>query len=107
MYSRWTAHLKTEEEKENFRNKVLSSKEVLDRLKDMIDEDVNQLDRSEMDQRVYSIPSWDYLQSHKNGNRQAYAATRQMVDLDQQKGPILTNESKSIKWADTGRPSGS
>jgi acetyl-CoA carboxylase alpha subunit len=85
MYTRWTSHLKTEQEKENFKNEVLSAKSVLERLTQMIDEDVNQLEKSENDQRVYSIPNWSHLQAHKNGNRQSYATIRQMIDLDQQK----------------------
>ena len=103
MYARWTSHLNTEDEKKQFRNDVLSAKSVLDRLIQIIDEDVNNLDRSELDQRVYSIPNWSHLQAHKNGNRQSYAAIRQMIDLDQQKGPILEHESKSIRWADRER----
>lgn len=106
MYTRWTSHLKTPEEKQQFTNDILSAKSVLERLADMIDEDVDQLDKSEIDQRVYSIPNWSHLQAHKNGNRQSYAAIRQMIDLDQQKEPINKNERNTIKWAD-GRPSSS
>ncbi len=103
MYSRWTTHLKTDEEKKQFTNDILSAKGVLERLIQMIDEDVNQLDKSELDQRVYSIPNWSHLQAHKNGNRQSYAAIRQMIDLDQQKGPI-SNDRNTIKWADGRQP---
>lgn len=104
MYSRWTSHLKTDEEKKSFQNEVISAKGVLERLIQMIDEDVNQLDKSELDQRVYSIPNWSHLQAHKNGNRQSYAAIRQMIDLDQQKGPINTDERNTIRWADGRQP---
>ncbi len=90
MYSRWTQHLSTEEEKENFRREVRSARSVLDRLLQIHNEDEEALDRSEMDQRVYQSPSWSHLQAHKNGIRQYIHSNRLLIDLDQQKD--TTNE---------------
>lgn len=88
MYTRWTQHLTTDEEKESFKKEIYSAKRVLERLRDILNEDEEMLDRSEMDQRTYDMPNWDYRQAHKNGNRQAMRALRLLVDLDQQKGSI-------------------
>lgn len=88
MYSRWTQHLKTEEEKESFKKEIYSARTVLERLLDLLNEDEALLDRSEMDQRIYDIPNWDYRQAHKNGVRQQMHATRLLINLDQQKGTI-------------------
>lgn len=88
MYSRWTQHLKTEEEKESFKREIYSAKTVLERLRDIVNEDESSLDRSEIDQRVYDLPNWSERQAHKNGNRQYMNAIRLIVDLDQQKGTI-------------------
>lgn len=85
MYSRWTQHLKTEEEKEKFRKEIYSAQSVLDRLKEMAIDDMNGLDRSEIDPKVYSQPNWDYHQAHKNGIRQYAYQVITLVDLDQQK----------------------
>lgn len=93
MFTRWTQHLKTDEEKEAFKRKIHSAKEVLDHLKLMLEEDLVSLDRSEMDQRIYQTPNWDFLQAHKNGNRQAYHLMKTLVDLDQQKGSIHDHKS--------------
>lgn len=93
MFSRWTQHLNTEEEKEAFKKEIYSAKRVLERVQLMIEEDIEQLDHSEENQRVYSLPNWDYLQAHKNGNRQAYNTLWRLVNLDQQKGSI--NDHKS------------
>lgn len=84
MYTRWTQHLKTDEEKENFRNRIYAAKDVLDRLTQIIEEDEAALERSEMDQRVYSNPSWDYLQAHRNGNKQVYYQMKKYTNLDQE-----------------------
>jgi hypothetical protein len=88
MLTRWTQHLKTEEEKTAFRKRIYSAKDVLDRLKAMIDADLDSLDKSEEDANSYSFPSWSHLQAHKNGNRQVYRTLKTLVDLDQQKGTI-------------------
>ena len=84
MYTRWTQHLTDPEEKERFRNQVISAKPVLERLIEMIDEDEQALDRTEIDPRSYSVPNWSELQAHKNGNRQVYAVIKKMIDLDHQ-----------------------
>jgi hypothetical protein len=91
MYSRWTQHLQTEDEKNLFKHEVLRARPVLNRLLQILDEDEALLDRSEMDQRIYDTPNWDYRQAHKNGNRQQMQAVRLLIDLDQQKG--TKNES--------------
>lgn len=88
MYIRWTEHLKTEEEKERFQNSIYSAKIVLERLKDIIEEDEQTLDRSETDERVYETPNWDYRQAHKNGMRKYLNTIKKLIDLDQQKGTI-------------------
>lgn len=93
MYTRWTQHLTTPEDKKSFEKEIHSAKRVLDRLTQIIDEDLHAQDKSEMDQRSYTIPNWDYLQAHRNGVRQAHKNIKLLVDLDQQKGTI--NDHKS------------
>jgi predicted Zn-dependent protease len=94
MYTRWTSHLNTDEEKEIFKRDIYSAKNVLERLTEIINEDESILDRSEEDQRIYDNPNWDYRQAHKNGNRQYMRTVRLYTDLDQQKGSI--NDERSI-----------
>ena len=97
MYTRWTQHLQTEEEKESFRKEIYSAKKVLERLNTIVEEDKESLDRSEMDQRVYDLPNWSERQAHKNGNRQYMQAIQLLVDLDQQKGTINDPESTRLE----------
>lgn len=86
MYSRWTQNLDTEEDKELFRKEFRSARSVLERLNEMVNEDLNMLDRSEMDQRIYDIPNWEYRQAHKNGVRQYASTIKNLINLDQQRG---------------------
>jgi hypothetical protein len=93
MYTRWTQHLSTEEEKESFRKEIYSAKRVLERLKAIIEDDENGLDRSEMHPETYAKPNWDYHQAHKNGIRQYMYQLKTLIDLDQQKGSINDDRS--------------
>lgn len=86
MYTRWTQHLTTEEDKQKFRNSVLSARVVLERLRDIVNEDEDSLSHSELGQKQYDISNWSELQAHKNGNRQYMHEMRLLIDLDQQKG---------------------
>ena|SRR5690242_14282673 len=84
MYTRWTSHLTDEEDVLQFKNQIHSARDVLERLRVLLDEDLKALDRSEQDQRIYDLPNWDYRQAHKNGVRQAYAQLQTLINLDQQ-----------------------
>lgn len=84
MWIEWTKHLKSPKEKEDFERYVLGSKSLLNRLKDIVEEKEKALDRSELSIETYSIPSWDYRQAHKNGNRESLQWLKQLVDLDRQ-----------------------
>lgn len=88
MLTRWTQHLQDEETKEKLKKEIFSAKPVLERLKSIIEEDMDYLDRSEEDQRIYDKPNWDYRQAHKNGTRQTYNYLKRLIDLDQQRGTI-------------------
>lgn len=83
MLSAWTKHLKDPEEIKRFKNNVQGSKTTLDRLKQLLDEEIDRLDRSETDIKSYDIPNWDYRQAHKNGFRQYHQIITKLINLDQ------------------------
>jgi hypothetical protein len=84
MKTEWTKHLHEEEEKIKFQKRVQSAKEVLDRLKDLVNEYERGLDRSEMSAKSYDTPNWEFKQAHKNGYREALNNIKTLIDLDQQ-----------------------
>lgn len=81
MLTRWTQHLQDPQEKESFKRDITASKRVLERLKQIIEEDEQSLDKSEFDHRSYGIANWSHLQAHRNGNRQIYAEIKKYLDL--------------------------
>lgn len=84
MITAWTKHL-NDEEKQRFENKILSAKEVLDRLTVLISEEEKQLSLSETSLKDFDLPNWEYRQAFKNGYRSCLNVMRRLVDLDQQK----------------------
>ncbi len=83
MKSDWTKNLKNTDEQEIFRQRVFSSKEVLDRVNDLLKEWEGQLDKSETDPTVFNTPNWAYLQAYKNGYRAGLNKMKELTTLDQ------------------------
>lgn len=83
MISAWTKHLKTEEEKVRFKSSVLGSKIVLERLQEIIKEVEDDLDKTELNTKIYDIPNWDYRQADMNGFRRALKTIDKIITLDQ------------------------
>lgn len=83
MISAWTRHLKNEEEKERFKNTVLGSKEVLDRLQELLNEIEGELTNTELSTKVYAVPNWDYMQADINGSRRILRTVSKIINLDQ------------------------
>lgn len=84
MISAWTDHLKDPGEKERFKNQILGSKAVLDRLKDMINTVDEDYAEAELSRKIYDLPNWDYRQADMNGGRRAIRTVSRIIDLDQE-----------------------
>lgn len=104
MITRWTEHLKEQEDKDSFIRELLSSRRVIDRIFQMIQEDENRLDRSELSQKAYDSPNWDFRQAHKNGRREYIREMLMLTNLDQQIERDQTNGTKFTR-RELGQPS--
>lgn len=76
--SRWTKHLRTEEERTNAKATILASRTALDRLKQLIAEEVEDLNNQEASSQDYDSPSWSHKQAHRNGQK---AMAKSIIDL--------------------------
>ena len=85
MYVEWTKNLQTEQEKKDFSLQLFGNRRIMDRLKDILQDKENHLDRTETDIRVFESPNWAYRQAFKNGQREALGFLKKLTDLDQQK----------------------
>ena len=98
MYTMWTKHLEDINEKAEFEKTVLGSKRVLNRLKDLLDEQETALDIGETSPKNYDTPSWAYKQAHSNGYRQCLGVLKKLIDLDQQLPTMeSTNERNTVR----------
>lgn len=82
MISAWTKHLKTDEEKDRFKNSVLGSKIVLGRLQELIKEVEDDLEKVELNTKIYDYPNWDYRQADGNGFRRALKTINKLITID-------------------------
>lgn len=85
MITQWTSHLDTDEDKQKFRQIILSSKTALDRLKEIIEEREKAISSIEIGVDIYTKPGWDALLAHYNGERAALKGIKTLIDLDRQK----------------------
>lgn len=88
MISAWTDHLKTEEEKKQFRDVLSGSSLILDRLIELLKRDQEGLSKKEVSAKVYDNPNWAYRQAHANGYNACLNAYLTLLNLDQKE----TNE---------------
>lgn len=84
MYLKWTQHLDDQEQKERFKNEVLGSRKVLQRLADILKEDMQSLESKEISVKAFEDPNWAYRQAYYNGGKATYAALLKLIDLDKQ-----------------------
>jgi hypothetical protein len=80
MISDWTRHLHSEQ-KDDFARTIRSSTVALNRLRDLVSEYENELDRIELKLDTYDTPSWAYKQAHINGRRQELQRIKSLVTL--------------------------
>jgi hypothetical protein len=85
MLSVWTKHLKTAEEKQKFADYLKNSKQLLDRLDQIIDGIDAGLERSEISPKAFENPNWAYLQAYQNGYRGAIQHLKTAISIDQEK----------------------
>ena len=83
MITAWTKHISDDKEKEQFKNEVLGSKRVLERLSVLIDQLDYGLSEEEISPKVYDNPNWAYRQAHANGVKFALRKIKTLTDLDQ------------------------
>lgn len=85
MISAWTKNLKTDADKADFENRLRGARLILERLKELVDEKENTLDRGDLSISAYNTPGWDYKQADSNGYRRCLGEFKTLLTLDQQK----------------------
>ena len=90
MYLEWTAHLQSQEDKDNFKNSIKAARPVLERLMALVEKKENELERVELSPEVFKDPNWAYHQAYRNGMKKGLMGFKDLINLDQQ----ITKETK-------------
>lgn len=81
MDTRWFRHVKPEDQ-ENFKATIRNSRTALDRLKEIITDELRSLDNSEMSEDQFEDPNWPFKQSYRNGQRSKIKSLLNLLDFD-------------------------
>jgi len=67
----WIRHLPPQDTEhiKRFEAGIRNSTLALGRLREILEEELEQIDRSESSESQFEIPNWDYLQAYRNGDR--------------------------------------
>jgi len=78
----WTKHLKSDAEKEQYRQSLTRVKWVLDDIKRLANDNLRSNEDSEMSPKSYDNPNWAYRQAHVNGYKQCLRDFNKLLTLD-------------------------
>ena len=84
MITLWTSHLTDPEEQQRFKQTVLGSKSVLNRLKEILEARIKAIDSIETNPIIYDSASWAAKQAHYNGSKAELRAVIKAITLDQE-----------------------
>lgn len=80
----WTNHLSDEKAKLEFEQMLLRSKPVLERLRTLVQNKEEELNRSENSLSQYDNTNWAYRQAHQNGFRSCQDRILKLINPDQE-----------------------
>ena len=78
----WTKNLSSQDDTDHFKRQLLSSRGVLERLQELLDEEKRALDAAEINPNIYDSPNWDYKQAHANGFRACLKMVSKLIYID-------------------------
>jgi len=76
MKTKWLQHLKTQEEREEFKKLLHNSRNVLDKLAEIVYNNTIEVKKPD-----YDCPSWAHKQAHINGYNEAIKHFSEILDL--------------------------
>jgi len=72
MHIMWTAHIKDEEEKAEFKAYIANSSALLDRLTEIINVKIAAAERTRLSEKDYGLQTWPFKQADLNGYLRAF-----------------------------------
>lgn len=97
MLTDWTRNLTSDEHKQSFERQLIGSREVLDRLAELIDERQESMDVSERGLKQFENPNWAYRQAFNNGLRSAFTIVKTLIEPPKDHKEKTTNERFALR----------
>lgn len=82
MISAWTKNLSSTDDQERFKKHLLSSRAILERLQELLDEEKKALDAAEISPKMFDSPNWDYKQAYSNGFKAGIKMVSNLIYID-------------------------
>lgn len=84
MKSIWFSHLRSPEEKKEFKEKIVASYEVLERLEDILETYLDEAEQRQEKLENYELSSWPYLQADAVGEKRIIKKLLNVINLTRQ-----------------------
>jgi len=78
LSSRWTKHIKDTSDKADYAKRLELMQDVWRVLKDILQEDLDALERDSMKKDHYFMPAWSEYQADRNGSKRAI---KKIIDI--------------------------
>ena len=82
MITAWTKNLSSMDDQTRFKQHLLSSRAILERLQELLDEEKNALDAAEISPKMFDSPNWDYKQAYSNGFKAGLKMVSNLIYID-------------------------
>jgi hypothetical protein len=97
MFVDWTKNLKTDEEKQHFEDRIRSSKDVLERLMQLLKERTDSIDMQTTTLKSFDSPNWANRRAFMDGFKSCSKIINKLIDLDQQKDSYYDRDTTGPK----------
>lgn len=77
----WTKHLKSDEQKQTFEQSIRASTTIVNRLREILDEEERALDAQTIGVKEFDNPSWAYKQAYRLGEKNRISKLRELLDF--------------------------
>lgn len=81
LHSKWFTHLSNEESRADFRRSLFSSRTVLRRLKNILEEEKRTMANAEASPKDFEDGNWAYKQAFRNGERRGLRIVEDLLQF--------------------------
>lgn len=85
MQLKWLKGAKTPKAKTERKQMVLASRDILELLKDILTDDLNNLEDNELKADAYNVSNWAYQQADSNGAKRTIKKVIDLITIEESK----------------------